>query len=81
MHYATFVDQLTRDLAGPLKDMDVRKAASTLNSLANDKQRQAKEATKTKKKGKPTLAAAGKADALDEMDSYSNKYDDFDDFM
>ncbi|ORZ14767.1 eukaryotic translation initiation factor 3 subunit J [Absidia repens] len=82
MHYASFVDQLARDIAGPLKDMDVRKAASTLNSLANDKQRQAKEATKSKKKGKPTLAAAGKADALDEMDSYSNKYDDdFDDFM
>ncbi|ORX55130.1 translation initiation factor eIF3 subunit [Hesseltinella vesiculosa] len=81
MHYATFIDQFVRDIAGPLKDMDVRKAASTLNSLANDKQRQAKEATKSKKKGKPTLAAAGKQDTLDEY-SYSNdKFDDFDDFM
>ncbi|CAO3650961.1 unnamed protein product [Cunninghamella echinulata] len=81
MHYAHFVDQLVRELCVPMKDMDVRKAASTLTALANDKQRQAKEATKaSKKKTKPTLVAAGKADALDEMD-YDRKFDDFDDFM
>ncbi|CAO3652684.1 unnamed protein product [Cunninghamella blakesleeana] len=80
MHYASFIDQLVRELCVPMKDMDVRKASSSLTALANDKQRQAKEATKSKKKGKPSLAASGKADALDQRD-YDREYDDFDDFM
>ncbi|KAG0175499.1 Translation initiation factor 3 subunit J component [Apophysomyces sp. BC1034] len=81
MNYATFVEKLVRELAAPLKDMDVRKAASTLTALANDKQRQAKEALKTKKKGKPQLAGAGKTATRDDVDSYVDTYDDFDDFM
>lgn len=61
--------------------MDIRKVASTLTAMANDKQRQAKEATKAKKKAKPQLAAAGKNAALDDATSYRDVYDDFDDFM
>lgn len=75
------MEKLVRDIAEPLKDMDVRKTASALTALANDKQRQAKEATKSKKKSKPQLAAAGKSAAVDESSSYRDVYDDFDDFM
>ncbi|KAI8145570.1 eukaryotic translation initiation factor 3 subunit J [Fennellomyces sp. T-0311] len=80
-HYGVFLDALVREIAVPCKDMDIRKAASSLTAMANDKQRQAKEATKAKKKGKPQLAAAGKSSALDESPAYRDVYDDFDDFM
>ncbi|KAI8393417.1 eukaryotic translation initiation factor 3 subunit J [Radiomyces spectabilis] len=82
MNYANFVDQLARDLCAPMKDMDVRKVSSSLSAMANDKQRQAKEAQKSKKKGKdkPSLVGAGKPAARDDMETY-NAYDDFDDFM
>ncbi|KAI9492130.1 eukaryotic translation initiation factor 3 subunit J [Zychaea mexicana] len=80
-NYGAFLDTLVREIAVPCKDMDIRKAASSLTAMANEKQRQAKEATKTKKKGKPQLAAAGKSATLDEGASYRDVYDDFDDFM
>ncbi|KAI9256695.1 eukaryotic translation initiation factor 3 subunit J [Sporodiniella umbellata] len=77
--YATFLDQLARDLAQPMKDMDVRKAASSLTALANDKQRQQREALKNNKKtkGKVTKTAAPTPSSRE----YSTTYDDFDDFM
>lgn len=81
VNYGAFLDTLVREIAAPCKDMDIRKAASSLTAMANDKQRQAKEATKAKKKGKPQLAAAGKSAALDDSTSYRDVYDDFDDFM
>lgn len=81
INYGAFLDTLVREIAAPCKDMDIRKAASSLTAMANDKQRQAKEATKAKKKGKPQLAAAGKSAALDDSTSYRDVYDDFDDFM
>ncbi|KAI7873003.1 eukaryotic translation initiation factor 3 subunit J [Spinellus fusiger] len=81
INYPNFVDQLVRELATPMKDMDVRKVASTMTAMANDKQRAAKEATKTKKKGKPQLTGAGKTATREDMDSFENNYDDFDDFM
>ncbi|KAI9027318.1 eukaryotic translation initiation factor 3 subunit J [Phycomyces nitens] len=81
INYANFVDQLVRELCVPMKDMDVRKAASSLTAMANDKQRAAKEATKTKKKGKPQLTGAGKTGVRDDMNTFESNYDDFDDFM
>ncbi|KAL1936013.1 hypothetical protein VTP01DRAFT_147 [Rhizomucor pusillus] len=81
INYAHFFETLVREIAEPCKDMDIRKVASALQAMANDKQRQAKEASKSKKKGKPQLAAAGKSAALDEATSYRDVYDDFDDFM
>ena len=47
--YAVFVEGFVKDLAQPLKDVDVRKAASVLTTLANEKQ---KEKTTGKKKPK-----------------------------
>jgi translation initiation factor 3 subunit J len=83
--YAKFVEQLVRGVCGPLKDNETRKAASGLTTLANEKQKAAKEATSKKKKpGKPALGAtkslgAGRADvgAYDEILDDSGDYDDF----
>lgn len=51
-----------RELAAPLKDVEVRKAASGLTTLANEKQKEAKDKASGKKKAaKPagkTLGAA-----------------------
>ncbi|KAJ2740888.1 Translation initiation factor 3 subunit J component [Coemansia sp. BCRC 34301] len=78
--YVQFLEKLIRELALPLKDIDVRKFSSTLTTLANEKQRIAREATKKKKPTtkKPTLVTAPKAKM--DMNDYSNDYDD-DDFM
>lgn len=80
----SFLDGLFRELGQgqACRDVDLRKFASTLTTLANEKQKAAKEAQKTKKKGagKPSLAAAKVNTAVDTRD-YSNDYDEFDDFM
>lgn len=74
------IDELLRDIAVPLKDTEVRKIATSLTAIANEKQKQAKEATKKGKgKGKPQLVAAGKNSAAD--DKYNDFDDDYDDFM
>ncbi|KAG1178125.1 hypothetical protein G6F70_003593 [Rhizopus microsporus] len=81
--YATFLEQLARDLADPMKDMDIRKAASSLTALANDKQRQQREALKNNKKAKgkgQSAKTAAPAPAAPTRE-YSTTYDDFDDFM
>lgn len=58
--YATFAEQLTRDIAEPLKDVEVRKVASALTTLANEKQKEARDKASGKKKkgGKPVLGGA-----------------------
>ncbi len=60
--YATFVEHHVRELAMPLKDVEVRKAASGLTTLANEKQKEQRDKTSGKKKGKgaakPALGAA-----------------------
>ncbi|KAJ1662189.1 Translation initiation factor 3 subunit J component, partial [Coemansia sp. RSA 25] len=78
--YVQFLEKLFRELSLPLKDVDVRKFSSTLTTLANEKQRIARDATKKKKPTtkKPTLVTAPKAKM--DMNDYSNDYDD-DDFM
>ncbi|KAG1244025.1 hypothetical protein G6F68_015615 [Rhizopus microsporus] len=54
--------------------------ATSLTAIANEKQKQAKEATKKGKgKGKPQLVAAGKNSAAD--DKYNDFDDDYDDFI
>ncbi|GAA5798072.1 eukaryotic translation initiation factor 3 subunit J [Helicostylum pulchrum] len=80
INYGWFIDELLRDIAVPLKDTEVKKIASALTVIANEKQRIAKDALKKGKgKGRPQLAAAGKNSAAD--DSYADNGYDYDDFM
>ncbi|KAG8917617.1 Translation initiation factor 3 subunit J component [Tulasnella sp. 417] len=79
--YAAFVEHHAKELAQPLKDVDVRKVASGLTALSNEKQRELKEASK-KKKGKPALGSVKQAKndtrAYDEaLDDFGNDPDDF----
>ena len=60
--YAAFVEYHVRQLANPLKDVEIRKAASGLTTLANEKQKEQREKASGKKKSKaasrPTLGSA-----------------------
>ena len=58
--YALFAEHLAKELVTPLKDVEVRKVASSLTTVANEKQREAKDKTSGKKKkaAKPTLGSA-----------------------
>lgn len=58
--YASFVEQLARDIAQPLKDVEVRKVASSLTTLANEKQKEQREKASGKKKkpAKPILGGS-----------------------
>ena len=60
--YAAFVEHHVRELAAPLKDVEVRKAASGLTTLANEKQKEQRDKASGKKKtkaaAKPTLGSA-----------------------
>jgi translation initiation factor 3 subunit J len=53
--YAAFVEHHVRELAAPLRDVDVRKAASGLTTLANEKQKAQREAASGKKKTKAAV--------------------------
>lgn len=63
--YATFVEMHAKALAQPLKDVDIRKTASGLTTLANEKQKEAKDKASGKKKpkaaAKPALGGARQA--------------------
>jgi len=86
--YSTFVEHHVRALAAPLRDVDVRKAASGLTTLANEKQREQRDKASGKKKpksaGKPVLGASKLGNKLDTT-VYDEALDDFgsnaDDFM
>ncbi|KAF9004621.1 eukaryotic translation initiation factor 3 subunit J [Cyathus striatus] len=86
--YHAFVEHHVRELAMPLKDIEVRKAASGLTTLANEKQKEQREKTSGKKKPKsatkPALGGAKVASRLD-TNIYDEALDDFgtnaDDFM
>ena len=60
--YPSFVEHFVRELAMPLRDVEVRKAASGLTTLANEKQKEQRDKTSGKKKtkgaSKPALGAA-----------------------
>jgi len=51
--YAAFIEAHAKELANPLKDAEVRKVASGLTTLANEKQREARDKTSGKKKKAP----------------------------
>ena len=55
--YATFVEAHAKELVTPLRDVDVRKVASGLTALANEKQRELKGGGAGKKKNKPALGS------------------------
>ncbi|GBE87865.1 Eukaryotic translation initiation factor 3 subunit J [Sparassis crispa] len=82
--YATFVENHIRELAIPLRDVEVRKAASALTTLANEKQREQRDKTSGKKKPKvvvkPALGAA-KAAAKFDTSVYDEALDDTEEFM
>jgi len=86
--YHAFVEHHVRALAAPLRDVEVRKAASGLTTLANEKQKEARDKASGKKKpkttGKPALGAA-KASSKIDTSTYEEALDDFgtnaDDFM
>ncbi|EKM58481.1 uncharacterized protein PHACADRAFT_252833 [Phanerochaete carnosa HHB-10118-sp] len=86
--YPTFVEHFVRELAQPLRDVEVRKAASGLTTLANEKQKEQREAASGKKKPKATTKPAlGGAKVTSKLDTniYEEALDDFgsnaDDFM
>jgi len=62
--YPAFVEYHVRQLAEPLKDLEVRKAASGLTTLANEKQKEQRDKAAGKKKPKAiTKPALGSAKA------------------
>jgi len=84
--YAMFVEMHVKALAAPLRDVDVRKAASGLTTLANEKQREQREKGSGKKKAKPSAKPAltgAKASSKLDMNAYSEALVDFgdEDFM
>ncbi|PBK75881.1 translation initiation factor eIF3 subunit [Armillaria solidipes] len=86
--YPAFVEHFVREMALPLKDVEVRKAASGLTTLANEKQKEQRDKASGKKKpkatSKPALGAAKVASRVD-TNLYDEALDDFgshaDDFM
>lgn len=84
--YAKFVESFVKSICAPLKDVETRKAASALTTLANEKQKAQKDAQggKKKKASKPALGAAKNVSsraadvgAYDEILDDSGDYDDF----
>ncbi|KAJ2160787.1 Translation initiation factor 3 subunit J component [Coemansia sp. RSA 552] len=79
--YAKFLELLVRDLAGSLRDVEIRKMSSSLTALAGEKQKAARELAKGKKGGKKAVAMSGPPKEQLDTQDYSRGYDDFDDFM
>lgn len=82
--YATFIQEVFKLSVAPLRDVDVRKTASALTVVANEKQKEQKDAAGGKKKGsnRPALGASktiGRADTglYEESLDDSGDYDDF----
>ncbi|KAI0775064.1 eukaryotic translation initiation factor 3 subunit J [Trametes elegans] len=84
--YAAFLEHHVRALAMPLRDVEVRKVASGLTALSNEKQKEQRDKASGKKKpkaaAKPGLGAAKPASKVD-TSVYDEALDDFrdDDFM
>lgn len=80
LHYVSFLEHLSRDCCAGLNAESVRQIASTLSTLAQEKQRMMKGGAKGKKKGKGLTA--GKATAKLDFSAYDDEVgDEFDDFM
>jgi translation initiation factor 3 subunit J len=75
--YAAFVEAHAKELANPLRDVEVRKVASGLTALANEKQKESKD--KGGKKKKPPKPALGSTKGLGKVDTglYDEALDDF----
>jgi translation initiation factor 3 subunit J len=86
--YPIFIEHHARALATPLKDVEVRKVASGLTTLANEKQKEQRDKASGKKKPKaasrPGLSGTKPSSKLDTR-VYDEALDDFgtaaDDFM
>ncbi|KAJ2402096.1 Translation initiation factor 3 subunit J component [Coemansia sp. RSA 2559] len=78
--YVPFLEKFIRELALPLKDVEVRKFTSTLTALVNEKQRAERDTKSKKKSGKKATVLAAPKNQMD-MTDYSKDFDDFDDFM
>ncbi|KAK0480118.1 translation initiation factor eIF3 subunit [Armillaria novae-zelandiae] len=86
--YPAFVEHFVREMALPLKDVEVRKAASGLTTLANEKQKEQRDKASGKKKPKATskpVLGAEKGTSKVDTSIYEEALDDFgshaDDFM
>ncbi|KAG9126885.1 Translation initiation factor 3 subunit J component [Ceratobasidium sp. 392] len=85
--YATFIELHARALAEPLRDVDVRKVASGLSTLANEKQKEQRDKASGKKKPKavqkPGLGLTKPGPKKVDTAAYEEALDDFgdDDFM
>lgn len=85
--YAAFLEHHVRQLAIPLKDIEVRKVASGLTALANEKQKEQREKASGKKKKAPSKPVLGASKVGNKFDTstYDEALDDFgdrpDDFM
>ncbi|KAF9450065.1 translation initiation factor eIF3 subunit [Macrolepiota fuliginosa MF-IS2] len=77
--YHFFVEHHARELAAPLKDVEVRKAASGLTTLANEKQKEQRDKVSGKKKAKPVKPGLGGAKPSNKLDTsvYDEALDDF----
>ncbi|TFK23642.1 translation initiation factor eIF3 subunit [Coprinopsis marcescibilis] len=87
--YSAFLEQFARECAQPLKDVEARKVASALTTLANEKQKEQRDKASGKKKAKSAAkpALGGSKSAVKGTDTglYDEALDDFgnnpDDFM
>ncbi|KAF9563203.1 translation initiation factor eIF3 subunit, partial [Agrocybe pediades] len=85
--YHAFVEHHARALALPLKDVEVRKVASGLTTLANEKQKEQRDKASGKKKGKGSAKPplVGAKSVGQDTGIYEEALDDFgtndDDFM
>jgi len=82
--YATFIEHHARELCQPLKDVETRKVASALTTLANEKQKEQRDKASGKKRSK-AATKPGAAKVSNKLDTgvYEEALDDFggDDFM
>ncbi|KAF8335157.1 eukaryotic translation initiation factor 3 subunit J, partial [Amanita rubescens] len=83
--YASFVEHHVKELAAPLKDVEVRKAASGLTTLANEKQKEQRTGKKKPKAAAKPVVGSLKAGTKFDTSVYDEALDDFggnaDDFM
>ncbi|KAJ2507119.1 Translation initiation factor 3 subunit J component, partial [Coemansia sp. RSA 2049] len=79
--YVQFLDKFIRELALPMKDVEVRKFASTLTALANEKQKAGRDSKSKKKTNKKAAVVTAPSSQKVDINDYSRGYEDFDDFM
>lgn len=86
-HYNSFLQEFTRALAKEMPSEQIKLVASKLTTLANEKQKEEKDAAKGgKKKGAAAAKKVGLANSGKDMDrvdtrTYDDNYYDDDDFM